>query len=46
MFTANSTGPLVANWIAFKVDWHWVYWVQMISNFVVFLLCLFFFPEP
>ncbi|GAA5968052.1 hypothetical protein JCM11641_003713 [Rhodosporidiobolus odoratus] len=46
VFTANATGPLCANWIAFKTSWQWVYWVQLISHAVVFVLCLFFFPEP
>ncbi|KWU46452.1 MFS general substrate transporter [Rhodotorula sp. JG-1b] len=46
VFTANATGPLVANWVAFKTNWHWVYWVQLCSNAVVFVLCLFLFPEP
>ncbi|BGP13809.1 hypothetical protein JCM10213v2_001747 [Rhodosporidiobolus nylandii] len=46
VFTANATGPLCANWIAFKTNWHWVYWVQLISHAVIFVLCLFFFPEP
>ncbi|GAA5848440.1 hypothetical protein JCM8547_004514 [Rhodosporidiobolus lusitaniae] len=46
IFTANATGPLCCNWIAQCLGWHWVYWVQMISNGVVFLLVLFFFPEP
>jgi hypothetical protein len=36
----NATGPLVANWVAFKTNWHWVYWVQLCSNAVVFVLCL------
>ncbi|GAA6042758.1 hypothetical protein JCM8097_007461 [Rhodosporidiobolus ruineniae] len=46
VFTANATGPLCANWIAFKLNWHWVYWIQMMSNGLCFLLCLAFFKEP
>ncbi|KAL8276324.1 hypothetical protein RQP46_011290 [Phenoliferia psychrophenolica] len=45
IFTANATGPLCANWIAQKLGWHWVYWVQMMSAFSCFLFCLFLFPE-
>ncbi|GAA6061662.1 hypothetical protein JCM10212_000845 [Sporobolomyces blumeae] len=45
VFTANATGPLVANWVAFTVNWHWVYWIQMCSNAFVFLYVLFFFKE-
>ncbi|GAA5868942.1 hypothetical protein JCM3774_006798 [Rhodotorula dairenensis] len=46
VFTANATGPLVANWVAFKTSWEWVYWVQLCSNAVVFVCCFFLFPEP
>ncbi|ORY72935.1 MFS general substrate transporter [Leucosporidium creatinivorum] len=45
IFTANSTGPLCANWVAQEIGWRWVYWIQMMSNGVCWLLCLFFFPE-
>ena len=24
IFTANATGPVCANWIAQKLNWHWV----------------------
>jgi hypothetical protein len=41
----SATGPLCANWIAQKVSWQWVYWVQLISGFVCWILCVFFFPE-
>ncbi|BGO89528.1 hypothetical protein NBRC10512_003989 [Rhodotorula toruloides] len=46
VFTANATGPLCSNWIAQTVGWRWVYWVQLISNSICFVLCLFLFPEP
>jgi hypothetical protein len=41
----SATGPLCANWIAQKLNWHWVYWVQMASGGLCWLLCLVFFPE-
>ncbi|BGP37884.1 hypothetical protein JCM10450v2_001820 [Rhodotorula kratochvilovae] len=46
VFTANSTGPLSMNWCAQNLNWHWVYWIQMITNGLCFFLVLFFFPEP
>ncbi|GAA5896447.1 hypothetical protein JCM8208_001877 [Rhodotorula glutinis] len=46
VFTANATGPTAMNWAAQKLNWHWVYWIQMCSNGLCFVLCLFFFPEP
>ncbi|GAA5828309.1 hypothetical protein JCM5353_003296 [Sporobolomyces roseus] len=46
VFTANATGPLVSNWLAFKTDWHYIYWLQMGTNGLVFLYVLFFFKEP
>lgn len=45
VFTANATGPLCANWIAQKVSWQWVYWVQLCAGGLCWVLCLFFFPE-
>jgi MFS family permease len=32
VFSANAIGPLSADWIAQKVNWHWIYWVQLISG--------------
>ncbi|GAA6024106.1 hypothetical protein JCM11491_005995 [Sporobolomyces phaffii] len=46
VFTANATGPLVANWVAFKTGWANIYWLQMATNGAVFLYVLFFFIEP
>ncbi|GAA5837618.1 hypothetical protein JCM9279_006807 [Rhodotorula babjevae] len=46
VFTANATGPTAMNWAAQKLNWHWVYWIQMCSNGLCFVLCLCFFPEP
>ncbi|GJN88631.1 hypothetical protein Rhopal_001597-T1 [Rhodotorula paludigena] len=46
VFTANATGPLTMNWVAQELSWPWVYWIQMISNGVCFLLITFFFVEP
>lgn len=34
VFTANATGPLCAAWIAQKLNWHWVYWIQMSAFFL------------
>lgn len=47
IFFANATGPLAGNWIASApaLGWRWVYWIQMATNGVCWLLCLFFFPE-
>ncbi|GAA5945293.1 hypothetical protein JCM1841_002722 [Sporobolomyces salmonicolor] len=45
VFTANATGPVTMNWVAQNLNWHWVYWIQMMSNGACFALCLFFFPE-
>ncbi|GAA6004571.1 hypothetical protein JCM10207_000941 [Rhodosporidiobolus poonsookiae] len=46
VFTANATGPLCMNWVAQTIGWHWVYWIQLISNGVCFILCAAFLPEP
>lgn len=45
VFTANATGPLIANWVAFKTGWENIYWLQMATNGAVFLYVLFFFKE-
>jgi predicted MFS family arabinose efflux permease len=45
VFTANSTAPLVGNWVASTIGWRYVYWIQMASNGVCWLICLFLFPE-
>ncbi|GAA5933008.1 uncharacterized protein JCM15063_002268 [Sporobolomyces koalae] len=45
VFTANATGPLVSNWVAFKTGWANVYWLQLATNGAVFLYVLFCFAE-
>ncbi|KAK4703621.1 hypothetical protein P7C70_g2595, partial [Phenoliferia sp. Uapishka_3] len=45
VYAGNGLGPTCANWIAYKVNWHWVYWLQMIMGGVAFLLIFFFLPE-
>ena len=41
----SATGPLCANWIAQKLTWQWVYWVQLCAGGLCWVLCVFFFPE-
>ncbi|KAL8279603.1 hypothetical protein RQP46_007916 [Phenoliferia psychrophenolica] len=45
VYAGNGLGPTCSNWISFKVNWHWVYWLQMIMGGVQFLLVLCFLPE-
>ncbi|KAM0754246.1 MFS general substrate transporter [Meredithblackwellia eburnea MCA 4105] len=45
VYAGNGLGPVCSNWIAYKVNWHWVYWMQMIMAFVALVLCFCFLPE-
>ncbi|GAA5956178.1 hypothetical protein JCM21900_006829 [Sporobolomyces salmonicolor] len=45
VYAGNACGPTIGGWMAYKVSWRWVYWIQMCMSGVSFLLCLFFLPE-
>ncbi|GAA5903062.1 hypothetical protein JCM8208_000442 [Rhodotorula glutinis] len=45
VFWGNATGPSVSAWVAYKLTWRWVYWLQMITSGVSCLLVIAFLPE-
>ncbi|KAI5476209.1 hypothetical protein MNV49_007971 [Pseudohyphozyma bogoriensis] len=45
VYFGNGCGPVLGNWIAFRMSWRWVFWLQMIMSGVACLLVTLFLPE-
>ncbi|GAA6017150.1 hypothetical protein JCM10207_002552 [Rhodosporidiobolus poonsookiae] len=45
VFAANSCGVVISTWMAERVSWRWIYWLQMITCGTSCLLVILFLPE-
>lgn len=45
ILTPRTSGPLVSGFIAEKLSWRWIFWVQVITNGVLITTFAFFFKE-
>ncbi|GAA5862316.1 hypothetical protein JCM8547_007601 [Rhodosporidiobolus lusitaniae] len=45
VYSGNACGPSISAWVAYKLSWHWVYWLQMIMSGTSCVLVFFFLPE-
>ncbi|GAA5983469.1 hypothetical protein JCM11641_005819 [Rhodosporidiobolus odoratus] len=45
VYFGNACGPTISAWVAYKVGWRWVYWLQMITSGLSCLLVALFLPE-
>ncbi|GAA6033954.1 hypothetical protein JCM8097_000426 [Rhodosporidiobolus ruineniae] len=45
VYAGNACGPSISAWVAYKLSWRWVYWLQMIMSGCSCILTFFFLPE-
>ncbi|GAA5903831.1 hypothetical protein JCM6882_001327 [Rhodosporidiobolus microsporus] len=45
VYAGNACGPTISAWVAYKLSWRWVYWLQMITSGTSCILVALFLPE-